>query len=105
MLARDPREANALNLLGVLHRQRGDLPGALRLIRRALALRPEAPVFLAALGGAAEDVAVDVDAFQAWFNRLFLGTALGTLGMYWAQVRQKSAELADRLPLYRATDD
>ncbi|MGY4803344.1 tetratricopeptide repeat protein, partial [Teichococcus aerofrigidensis] len=46
VLARDPREANALNLLGVLHRQRGDLPGALRLIRRALALRPEAPVFL-----------------------------------------------------------
>ncbi|WP_304621601.1 tetratricopeptide repeat protein [Roseomonas sp. KE0001] len=52
VLARDPREANAMNLLGVLHRQRGDLPGALRLIRRALALRPEAPVFLAALGGA-----------------------------------------------------
>ncbi|KAK2079664.1 hypothetical protein QBZ16_002059 [Prototheca wickerhamii] len=81
----------------------------LLLLRRQLPPRHRAALAqamgLAALGGAAEDGAVDTDAFQAWFNRLFLGTALGTLGMYWAQVRQKSAELADRLPLYRATDD
>lgn len=52
LLARSPRDANALNLLGTLHRQRGDLSRAIGLIRRAVALRPEAPVFLASLGGA-----------------------------------------------------
>ena len=48
----DPREANAHNLLGVLARQRGDAAAALRHTGRALALQPEAPVFLANHGGA-----------------------------------------------------
>lgn len=52
LLARSPDDANALNLLGTLHRQRGELARALPLIRRAVTLRPEAPVFLASLGGA-----------------------------------------------------
>ncbi|WP_120007756.1 tetratricopeptide repeat protein [Teichococcus vastitatis] len=51
LLAREPRHADALNLLGLVFRQQGDLPQALRLIRRAVAVAPDAPVFLAALGG------------------------------------------------------
>ncbi len=47
-----PREANAHNLLGVVARQRGDARAALRHTERALALQPEAPVFLANHGGA-----------------------------------------------------
>lgn len=51
VLALRPEDANALNLLGLVHRQRGELPQALALIRRAVARQPRAPVFLAALGG------------------------------------------------------
>ncbi len=47
-----PRDANAHNLLGVVARQRGDARAALRHTERALALQPEAPVFLANHGGA-----------------------------------------------------
>ena len=47
-----PRDANAHNLLGVIARQRGDSREALRHTERALALQPEAPVFLANHGGA-----------------------------------------------------
>ncbi len=50
--ASKPREANAHNLLGVVARQRGDARAALRHTERALALQPEAPVFLANHGGA-----------------------------------------------------
>ena len=42
-----PGDANAHNLLGVVARQRGDARGALRHTGRAVALQPEAPVFLA----------------------------------------------------------
>jgi predicted TPR repeat methyltransferase len=51
-LALDPRAADALNLLGVLARQSGDLPRALELSGRAVALQPDSPIFLAARGGA-----------------------------------------------------
>ena len=47
-----PGEPNALNLLGVAARQRGDLPEAIRLTGEALRARPDSPVFLAAHGGA-----------------------------------------------------
>jgi predicted TPR repeat methyltransferase len=47
VLARWPKEANALNLLGVLVRQRGDMAEALRLGERAVALAPEEGIFLA----------------------------------------------------------
>jgi predicted TPR repeat methyltransferase len=48
-LREDP---NALNLLGVLARQRHRLQEALELSARALALRPDSPVFLASRGAA-----------------------------------------------------
>ena len=47
--AEDP---NALNLLGVALRQRGDVAGGVAAIRRAVALRPDSAVFRASLGGA-----------------------------------------------------
>jgi len=52
VVASRPREANAHNLLGVLARQRGEARAALQHTARALALDPEAPVFLANHGGA-----------------------------------------------------
>lgn len=47
VLARWPEEANALNLLGVLVRQRGDMAEALALGAKAVALAPGEGVFLA----------------------------------------------------------
>lgn len=52
MLAQRPKDANALNLLGVAARQQGDLAAALRLSARAVALNPKSPVFLANRGAA-----------------------------------------------------
>jgi predicted TPR repeat methyltransferase len=52
VLARQPGEPNALNLLGVLARQRGELGRALELSAQAVAARPDSPVFLANHGGA-----------------------------------------------------
>ncbi len=51
-LQRDPKLADAHNLLGVLARQRGDPATALRHTAAALALRPGEPVFLASHGAA-----------------------------------------------------
>jgi predicted TPR repeat methyltransferase len=45
-----PGDGNALNLLSVLARQRGDLPMALALSAQALASQPDSPVFLASRG-------------------------------------------------------
>jgi predicted TPR repeat methyltransferase len=45
-----PGDGNALNLLSVLARQRGDLPMALALSAQALATQPDSPVFLASRG-------------------------------------------------------
>ncbi|WP_149539418.1 methyltransferase domain-containing protein [Siccirubricoccus phaeus] len=52
VLALDPGEPNAHNLMGVLARQRGAPEQALRHTERALARSPEAPVFLANHGAA-----------------------------------------------------
>ena len=52
VVASRPREANAHNLLGVVARQRGEAREALQHTARALALDPEAPVFLANHGAA-----------------------------------------------------
>jgi len=52
VLARDPQNADALHLLGVLHHQLGDHPKAVELIARAVALRPGAFVFHANLAEA-----------------------------------------------------
>ena len=45
-----PGDANALNLLSVVARQRGDLAAALDLSAQALARMPQSPVFLASRG-------------------------------------------------------
>ncbi|PWS38267.1 hypothetical protein DFH01_02940 [Falsiroseomonas bella] len=47
VLSQQPRNGNALNLLGIVARQRGDTARALELSRRAVAERPDSPIFLA----------------------------------------------------------
>lgn len=73
----------------------------LLLLRRQLAPAHRAAV-TAALGGSGGEGTADLplDAFNAWFNRLFLGAALASIALYWTAVRQARAEAADRLPLY-----
>jgi protein O-GlcNAc transferase len=44
ILQRVPRHADSLNLLGVIALQVGNLPSALALVQRAVALRPDSPV-------------------------------------------------------------
>src|SRR5918993_3046819 len=86
-----PRDANAHNLLGVVARQRGEPREALGHTGRALALQPEAPVFLANHGGALAEAGQLRDAvgfLRAALRRRpddavalrNLGQALATLG-------------------------
>ena len=44
ILRREPEHADSLHLLGVIAMQSGDLPSALSLVQRAVALRPDAAV-------------------------------------------------------------
>ncbi|MFM9972517.1 MAG: tetratricopeptide repeat protein, partial [Burkholderiales bacterium] len=87
MLARDPRDADALHLSGVLSLQRGDNIHARHLIEKALEVRPAAPRFHFNLGNALAGLdmhgeaaksyrrATELDSAHApsWFN---LGSAL-----------------------------
>lgn len=50
-LAASPDDAEALHLLGVLRRQRGDAVDAAGLVRRAIALAPDQARYYATLGG------------------------------------------------------
>ncbi len=52
VLARQPGDGNALNLLGLVARQQGDLAAALDLSAKAVMARPDSPIFLANHGAA-----------------------------------------------------
>ncbi len=91
ILRREPRNADALHLLGVLSHQRGDHAAALERIGQAIAINSDAAVFhfnlgnvLAALGRTgsaleafARATRLDPRHAAAWFN---LGRALGQEG-------------------------
>lgn len=82
VLAEDPREANALQLLGLAEKAQGRLDAAARLMAEALAVRPDEPAVLNNLGntlrelgrlGEAADrllraVALRPDYHEAWNN-------------------------------------
>lgn len=91
VLARRPGDANALNLLGVLARQKGDVARALELAGQAVAARPDSPIFLANLGAALADAgrfSEAVDAMRLALSRRpddaqtlrNLGQALSAMG-------------------------
>jgi tetratricopeptide (TPR) repeat protein len=52
ILARDPKQADALHLLGVIYIQRGQHAAAIDLIHQAIALRPNSPAYYSNLGWA-----------------------------------------------------
>ncbi|MFT8242861.1 methyltransferase domain-containing protein [Roseomonas sp. BN140053] len=62
VLALDPAQPDALNLCGVLARQRGEVEEAARLTGQALALRPEAAVFLASHGASLAELGCPAEA-------------------------------------------
>ena len=93
VLRLEPDNPDALHLLGVLMAQRGDTPGAVKLLRQAIAACPDMPMFHINLGHALSD-ANDIDGAiaayrcaaelapdyaQAWFN---LARALVRAGRY-----------------------
>jgi predicted TPR repeat methyltransferase len=104
VLRRDPRAANAHNLLGVLARQRGDVAGALRHTEKALALRPQAPVFLANRGATLAEAGRMPEAVLALRGALATrpddAVTLRNLGQALCALGDATAALA---PLERAT--
>src|SRR5258708_3327712 len=91
VLAREPGNADALHLMGLLVTQRGDPASGVELIRRAIAIRPDAAAFHNNLGKALSD-SVQQDAALASHRRAVelddryaeghynLGTALAAAG-------------------------
>src|SRR5258708_14669426 len=91
VLAREPGNADALHLLGLLVTQRGDPASGVELIRRAIAIRPDAAAFHNNLGKALSDSgqqdaalashrrAVELDGRYAE-GHYNLGTALAAAG-------------------------
>lgn len=99
-----PGDGNALNLLSVLSRQRGDLPMALALSAQALAAQPDSPVFLASRGATlaeAGQLGPAIAALRAALARRPAdATSLRNLGQALCAQGQAPAALA---PLRQAT--
>ncbi len=105
VLAAQPQEANALNLLGVVARQRGDVARALELSARAVALRPDSPVFLSNRGATLAEAGRFAEAVAAMRAALARrpedATTLRNLGQALTAMGDARAALA---PLRRATE-
>jgi len=66
ILARNPNDADALNLLGVVEYQRKNPLAAVELIERALALRPRSAAYLSNLGVVLQDLKRFEDALASY---------------------------------------
>ncbi|WP_419900186.1 tetratricopeptide repeat protein [Roseomonas sp. USHLN139] len=120
ILRRDPRQADAQNLLGLLHYQRGEHPAAVAALRRAVALRPGAAEYhrnlgmaLRALGRLPEAlaacrraVALQPEAAESQFNLGNIlaeqGDAEGAAEAFGAAVARRPGFAAARLNLAHA---
>ena len=114
LLARNPRDADALHLTGLIAHQRGEHQRAVAWIRRAIAERPAAPRFHFNLGNALaalDEAGAAAASFQraaeldpshaaAWFN---LGSAAARLNEYGsaAAALRRAFDLAPELPQLR----
>jgi predicted TPR repeat methyltransferase len=103
VLALRPGDGNALNLLGVIARGRGDVAEAVALSARAVATMPDSPVFLAAHGAALAEAGRLEEAVAALRRALARrpddATALRNLGQALTALGEARAALA---PLRRA---
>jgi protein O-GlcNAc transferase len=93
VLAQDPKQADALNLLGVLTTQSGDAEAGLLLLQRAIAAKPGVGDFHENLGDALSGLGRYDEAIAAWRKAIslnprqirshyLLGAILGNLGRY-----------------------
>ena len=114
LLARNPRDADALHLTGLAAHQRGEQQRAVAWIRRAIAERPAAPRFHFNLGNALaalDETGAAAASFQrateldpshaaAWFN---LGSAMARLNVYGnaAAALRRAFDVAPELPQLR----
>ncbi|WP_159999933.1 tetratricopeptide repeat protein, partial [Roseomonas sp. 18066] len=120
ILRREPRQADAQNLLGLLHYQRGEHPAAVAALRRAVMLRPGAPEYHRNLGMALRAqgllpealaacrraVALQPDSPESQFNLGNIlaeqGEAAGAAAAFRAAVARQPGFAAARLNLAHA---
>jgi predicted TPR repeat methyltransferase len=104
VLAQRPGEPNALNLLGVVARQRGELQKALDFGLQAVRARPDSPTFLTNLGATFADLGRFPDAIRAMRASLARrpddALTLRNLGQAMAAAGDAAGAIA---PLRRAT--
>lgn len=72
VLSIDPRQADALHLLGVIARSRGDSAGAMTLVEQAIAIRSDVYMFHNTRGNALKDMGCLEDAVSAYGRALTL---------------------------------
>ncbi len=99
ILTQDPENADALHLLGVIDIQGSNFAAALYLIDRALALRPEDPVFLSSRGVALHGVGRLQDALASFDNAIArksdYAEAFNNRGAVWRQLGRSETALED----------
>jgi protein O-GlcNAc transferase len=101
ILQRVPRHADSLNLLGVIALQVGNLPSALALVQRAVALRPDSPVCRNNLGTVFERHGRDDEAALCYEAAIDLDAGYAEAHNNLGFLRARQDRLAEAEELYR----
>jgi uncharacterized protein (TIGR02466 family) len=108
ILAQTPGQPDALQMMGVLHRQKGELKLAADCFRRSLAVLPKQPMVLMNLAGTLTAMGDDAEAAACYVRTVSLDPALAdahyNLGLIhyrhgrWAEANRCLTEAARRQP-------
>ena len=101
ILRREPEHADALNLLGVIALQAGNVDSALALVRRAATLRPDAPVCRNNLGQVLERLGRDAEAGRCYEAAIELDPSYAEAHNNLGLIRQRQDRLDEAEALYR----
>lgn len=100
-LARDPENANALHLLGLLANEAGDNQAACRLIRKALELEPNAALLHNNLGSVLESLERLDEAVQSYQQALRLEPDYAEAELNMGNARLRQGRLEEALHYYQ----
>lgn len=105
VLTHDPRQADALHLMGLVQRARGDTPAAVDWIRRALAFAPRRADFHYSLADTFAALARDEEAIAAYREAIHLNPQFASAYVNLGNVLRRQGRIADAVTLLRQAAD